>query len=294
MKPQTEQLLATLEVLAGSPIYWETETQGELSFWKLLNITCSVKETDLELAFEHWQKMEAWGTPTDMQKDDCEYAPTRSEREDEGEDNSDDWNDEIAIERNDLYDRLQQLLSINLTNVRAYKLSHNGSYNSSSFNISIVIGQMLDGKWLCLSPTIPNQVADREHRSTASKIEPIFSENRSDIHEIVNRLTPLKMYGYYHGGYNYTYQHRIHQAIGLTKDSAIELALQLAEAVAISHPTIEYKDDNRISEFMNKCTSDRTRYTMSFWDVGCTYEIAKTLDNDWIGIRSSVEFEYNP
>ena len=60
MKLHTEQLLATLEVLAGSPIYWERETQGEFSFWKLLNTNCFVKETDIELAFEHWQKMEAW------------------------------------------------------------------------------------------------------------------------------------------------------------------------------------------------------------------------------------------
>jgi hypothetical protein len=292
MKPQTEQLLATLEVLTESPIYWETETQGEFSFWNLLNITCSVKETDLELAFEQWQKMEAWGTPTDMHRDDCEYAPTRSEREDEGD--SDDWNDEIASERKNLYKQLQQLLSTTLSNLKSYKLSHTGSYHGSSFYISIVVGKMVDDRWLCLVPTIPNQVNDYEHQDVMSKIYPIFSENISNIHEIVNRLTPLKMYGYYHGAYNYTYQHQIHQAIAPTKDSAIELALQLAGAVTISNPTIEYKDDNRISEFMNKCLSDRTRYTMSFWDVGYIYEIAKTPDNDWIGIRSSVEFEYNP
>ena len=291
MKPRTEQLLATLEVLAGSPIYWETATQGEFSFWKLLNTTCSVKETDIELAFEYWQKMEAWGTPTDMDRHG-EYAPTRSERKDEGD--SDNWNDEIAIERNDSYARLQQILSTNLTNIQAYNLSHTGSDNGSSFNISIVCGQIHDGKWLCLVPTIPDQVADYEHRSTESKIEPIFSDNISDIHKIVNRLTPLQMYGYYHGGYNYTYLHRLHQSIGLTKDSAIELALQLAGAVARSNPTIEYKDDGRISEFMNKCLSDRTRYTMSFWDIGYIYEIAKTPDNDWVGIQSSREFEYNP
>jgi hypothetical protein len=292
MKPQTEQLLATLEVITGSPIYWETATQGEISFWKLLNITCSVKETDLELAIEHWQQMEAWGTPTDMKKDDCEYAPTRSEREEDEEDR--DWNHEIAIERSNLYERLHHLLSTNSTNLQAYHISHTGSYNSSSFKMSIVAGRIVDGKWLCLVPTIPDQVTDREYRSIEPQLEPIFNENISDIHEIVHRLTPLKMYGYYHGSYNYTYQHQIHQAIAPTKDSAIELALKLAGAVAISNPTIEYKDDNRISEFMNKCLSDRTRYDLSFWDVGYAYELAKTPDNDWLGIRSSIEFEYNP
>jgi hypothetical protein len=293
MKSQTEQLLATLEVLAGSPIYWETATQGEFSFWKLLNITCSVKETDLELVFEHWQKMETWGTPTDRHRDDCEYAPTRTEREDENQDN-DDWNDKIAIERNNLYDRLQQLLSSNFTHLQAYKIYHTGSDRGSSFEISIVVGETLDRQWLCLAPTIPDRVTDYEHRSTKLKIEPTSNPNRSDLDEIVHRLTPLKMYGYYHGGYNYTYQHQIHQAIAPTKDNAIELALQLAGAVSISQPTIEYKNDNRVSEFMNKCLLDRTRYTMSLWDVCYTFEIAKTPDKDWIGIKSAVEFEYNP
>ena len=53
-------------------------------------------------------------------------------------------------------------------------------------------------------------------------------------------------------------------------------------------------NSDRFNKFMNQCLRDRTYCSVSFWDVGCGYEFAKTPANDWIGIKHTVEFEYNP
>ena len=295
MNSQTEQLLGTLEVLAQAgrraPIFWNTKVSGKFNIWNLLKFEGLVRETDLELVFQHWQKMEEWGTPTDMQRDDCEYAPYRSEREDEDDEYEEDWNESIEIERHSLYQQLQQLLTTNFTNLQSYKIS---SLGHSSFYISIIVAQTVDGRWLCITPTIPDQVIRDEELDDRSKTHEIDFTIVPDISTILAQLKPLKMYGYYHGGYNYYYQHQILQTIAPTKELAIEQALQAVNSISITPINIEYKDDANISKFMNKCLSDRTRYTVSFWEVGYIYELARTEDFDWMGVRSSIEFEYNP
>jgi hypothetical protein len=295
MNSQTEQLLGTLEVLAQAgrrdPIFWETKISGEFNIWNLLKFEVLVKETDLELVFQHWQKMEEWGTPTDMHGDDCEYAPYRSEREDEDDEYEEDWNESIAIERHSLYQQIQQLLTTNFTNIQSYKIS---SMGRSSFYISIIVAQIVDGRWLCLTPTIPDQVISDEEPENRAQILEFDATIVPEISIVLARLKPLKMYGYYHGGYNYCYQHQISQAIAPTKELAIEQALKSVKSISITPIDTEYKDDANISKFMNECLQARTYYRIAFWDSAYLYEVARTPDFDWLGVRSLLEFEYNP
>ncbi len=246
-----------------------------------------VKETDLELVFQHWQKMEEWVTLTDMHRDDCEYAPYRSEREEYEED----WNESIALERKDLYQQLHQALTTDFTNLQAYKILISGK---SSFYISIIIAEAVDGKWLCLTPTIPDQVIKNDELNNGSRIHDIDNTLVSNISEILRLLKPLKMYGYYHGGYNYCYHHQIIRTISPTKEKAFEEALQAASMVTINSATSEYNDDDKLIQFINKCLLDLTYYTGDFWEVGFIYKLARTEDYDWMRVRTFVEFEYNP
>lgn len=96
MQPETEQILAIIEVMISLSFCWGTEKQGEFNPWNMMTSEGFVSLTDLELAFKHWQNVERWGTPTD-QNTFCEYAPPRSERMD------DSWNEAIAIERQGYY-----------------------------------------------------------------------------------------------------------------------------------------------------------------------------------------------
>jgi len=93
MKPATEQLLATLELLTDglkfevpretdvwhyiTPFSWDIEAQGELNALNLLKFKGVVQLTDADVAIANWQAIEQQGTPTE----DGHYAPERDERE---------------------------------------------------------------------------------------------------------------------------------------------------------------------------------------------------------------------
>ena len=116
MKPETEQLLATLEVLVGNTFVWETEEQGEFNVWNLMISEGFVTLTDVDVAIAHWQAVERWGTPTDQFKSYYEYAPKRNEGEDG-------WNAEIESQRSQSYQKLLQLLKAELLQLQAFKFS---------------------------------------------------------------------------------------------------------------------------------------------------------------------------
>lgn len=305
MKLETEQLLGTLEILCSDLFVWETANQGEFNLWNLMISEGFVHLTDIELAFKHWQNIEEWGTPTNQQEF-YEYAPPRSEREDNT------WNESIANERQGYYQQLQQLIKNHLQNIQAYNLSFPKTAHQSFewghpyFSMSIVVGETSDRHYFCLAPTIPDQVSynqrDRHQRTTQIICEESPTQATqnliAEVQILLDKLPPITNYGYYHGGYNYTYQHQIVGALAKTKTTAIQLALQAATMVFLEKRTVEYADDGynsrKLSQFMNQCLRDRTCYSISFWDVGYSYEVGQTPARDWLGVRSQGEFEYNP
>jgi hypothetical protein len=303
MKSETVQLFGTLEVLSGreySPTLWETNTQGEFNIWNLLISEGFVNPTDSELAFEHWQNMECWGTPTDPTN--YEYAPLRSERK------SNDWNETIAIQRQKTYNQLQQFLKTYLQNQQAYRIaipqsSRQFEWNHPIFSIFILVGQTTDGQWICLASTVPDQVGIHSHKRNSSGSADVSNSTAQgttnvQLATLLDQLQPIEIYGYYHGGYNYSYSHRIVSAIASNRAAAIEYTLQAAEMLILEKTAVEHirgtEGNRKMSQFMNQCLSDRTIYNLSFWDIAYSYEMGKTPTDDWIGVSSRGEFEYNP
>ena len=311
MNHTTEQLFGTLEVLSQhygqQSLLWDSATQDEFSLWNLLISEGFISETDPDLAFEHWQNIERWGTPTEQTINGYGYAPSRSERKD------DDWNDEIATQRQAHYHHLQRLLEANLTRQHSYKLSVPNTlkrgleWEHPAFSVKIVVGEQPNGDWLCLAPTVPDQISSHRRQQKQEATPNIFLDVSQPITEpsfvdqftaLLNALQPITIFGYYHGGYNYSYVHRLVGAISPTQSSAIEQALQQAQMLWSQQRTIEYgyetHDHDRIGQFMHQCLRDHIHYSLSFWDIGYTCEVGKTPANDWIGVRSIMEFEYNP
>ncbi|MFB2894837.1 hypothetical protein ACE1CI_18155 [Aerosakkonemataceae cyanobacterium BLCC-F50] len=306
MKPETEQLLGTLEVLVGNTFVWETEIQGEFNAWNLAIAQGFVSLTDVDEAIAHWQSVERWGTPTDQSKNDYEYAPKRNERKDG-------WNAEIEAKRFDLYQQLSQLLKAHLQELQAFifSVTHKNNddfeWHHANYCFYIIIGKTDDENWLCFSPTVPDQVTSysaKHSNSELAEATDIKLENalaldlQSRIHNTLLELPPITLYGYYDGGYKYKYQHQIVYSIATQKSVAIELALQAARMLQVEKTNIEYASDDfnsrKLSQFLNSQLSDRTIYTLSFWDIGYTYEIGKTPTGDWLGVKTQLEFEYNP
>ncbi len=295
MNPTTTKLLATLEILYnGNFFVRETETQSELNLWDL--ISHFINPTDIELVFQHWQNIEIWGTPTNQDELCWEYAPPRSQR-------YDDWNEEIENQRKEYYQELQRLITTNLNNVQAYNLrddrndEHRFDWQHLDFSVSIIVAQTKDNRWFCLAPTVPNQVIYFGNRKTTLQNQPTQAPD-TEIQTILNKLTPIEIYGYYDGGYRETYQHHIVSAIGDSREEVFATALQAANMVLIEDLTTYNSNDchntPELHQFMKQNLQSTIRYNIGFWDIGYTYEVGQTPAGDWIGTSSEYEFEYNP
>lgn len=295
MKSETEQLLGTLEILSHRTFIWETGKQGEFNLWNLMLSQGFVSETDLDLSIAHWQNIEIWGKPTDQKTNGYEYAPYREERED------DDWNDEIAKQRKAYYQELSKLCQEKLQNLQAHTLQTYTSgweWGHPNFYVSIVIGKTSNNNWICLAPIIQDLCFYEQNISSYKSTESIEDSTIEEINSILNKLTPITLYDYYYGGYNMTHQHQIVKGAGATKEKAIASALQESGMVVWKNTEVNIignsNNEDKLNQFMNECLQDRTYCRISFWDVGCSFDFGKTPVDDWIGIRSEAEFEYNP
>ena len=306
MKPETEQLLGTLEVIIGNNFVWETEEQGEFNVWNLAIAQGFVSLTDVDVAIAHWQSVERWGTPTDQSKNDYEYAPPRNERKDG-------WNSEIEAKRFNSYQQLSQLLKAELQEFQAFRLSipkendNEFEWHHPDYCFYIIIGKTDDENWICFSQTVPDEVSHRRPKQSnydlaeATDIKLLNAKTlalQSKTHSILSELPPIELYGYYYGGYRYTYEHKIVYAIANKKAVSIEVALQKAGMLIVEKRKVVYSSNQynseKLNEFFNTKLGDKAIYTLSFWDKGYTYEIGQAPTGDWLGVRSILEFEYNP
>ena len=312
MHPETEKLLGILEFYKhGRMFVWEKSVKGSFNIWKLLISEGFVTESKPDKAIEHWLQTEFWGTITNQKYNDIQYAPLRRERE------NDDWNNYIRQEKINYYQALLYLLKQSLQNLQAYVIE--GFHNSDACGIRvrfehyIILGQTQSKDWICLTPTMVDQVWDYRNSDTYPDI-PLLTACRSEnkdtqdivekVKKIIRKIKPREIYGHYNGGYYYSYYHQLFCASSSKKHKSIELALRASSMLDIdgkftlyefcSEDDDIYKDGKRIERFMNRYLTKRKCFTFSFWDVGCGYDIGRTSTGDWIGFEYTSEFMYNP
>lgn len=311
MNPETERLLGILEFYKSScrrMFVWDSSIRGYFNIWNLLLSERFVYSTEPEKAIKHWRNVEIWGTPTNQKKECIQYAPFRRERGKRSD------NSYLLRERIEYYQALLYFLKKSLQNLQAYILT---GYASSSLNLNfeqaefcIVLGQTVSQDWICLAPTAPDQIWGAYPRAKHPNITSLTSckSENSDtqdlvekINKIIARLKPIEIYGYYYGGYDYSYDHQILCTSSSDLASSIELALQASTMLDIDGEFSLYDDDDnwnndrdRISRFMHKHLKNRKCFTVSFWDVGYGYDLGCTPTGDWIGFKEYKEFEYNP
>ena len=194
-----------------------------------------------------------------------------------------------------------------------------GFYNSydddyrERFEHYIILGQTESKDWVCLTPTMVDQVWDYNNSDNylcVSSITACRSENADTrdivekINKIIRKIKPRKVYGHYDGAYYYSYYHQIFCTSSSKKYKSIELALRASTMLNTSGKFLFYesccdesklcKDIKRIGRFMNRYLTNRKCFTFSFWDVGCGYDIGCTSTGDWIGFKYENIFFYNP
>lgn len=326
MDIQTEQLLGTIEVLLEKelicilpynqtsewkPFVWDSEEKGELSVISLLKSEGWIKHTDIEIAIQNWQDIEQSGVPTP--DGDDHYA---EERFDE-----DDYQDREApefVSRKDVYRELAEYITANVKNLQVYQLSSHRVYSCFA-----IVGELGDASWIYITSTVPQETPDFEDILVTTNQDDFNLNNlRNESNNIVNEiekilepLAPIKIYGFYDAAYEHTYQHQILWKTASTEEEALKKALILSKVLDIKHFKTFYPDPeeyiftdysdreegikwyNQYQQLNNFLTTNFTQliiYKFNFWNYTHVFVIGKSSGNDWVGLRLTSEFDYNP
>ena len=218
MNPETEKLLGVLEFYNhGRMFVWDKSIKGSFNIWKLLISEGFVKASEPDKAIKHWLKTEFWGTITNQKYNDIQYAPLRRERK------NDDWNNYIRQQKINYYQALSYFIKQRLDNLQAYVIvgfDNNDYPGSERFEYYIILGQTQSEDWICLAPTMVDQVWDYRNSDTSYPDIPSLtaccSKNADTqdivekINKIICRIKPRQIYGHYFGGYYYSYYHRLY------------------------------------------------------------------------------------
>ncbi|MEH2086848.1 hypothetical protein [Nostoc sp.] len=275
---------------------WNSEQQGKFNIWKLLVSQGFVGSTKIDRAIQHWQDIESRGTPTVQEP--YQYAPYWRERKYRVP-------SYVLKQRANVYQALAYFIKQNLQNLEVYEIS-DSRHTDYHFRVYIILGQTLDLDWLCLMPTVPDQVRLWYNRSLCANLEVLAAcksknSNTQDLFEKVNkilaRLEPIIIYGYYYGGYNYTYKHQILCTISSNKTKAIKLGLKASGMFAVDKSLsemISYPKGEQVRQFMQETLQGCRRYMFSFWESGYAYDLGYTQTGDWLGFKHWFWCEYNP
>ena len=340
MHLETTRLLRALRNLKTSSHYmpfvttfsWNTDDEGDFNFWNLLVSKGRVRPARVEEAIASWKNTERRGTPTKQVS--FGYAPRRRKRRDSS------WSPYLQAQQFKYYNALAYFLKTRLQNLEIYALIGHGAklfhgLFAETYEIYLILGQTPALDWICLAPTVPDQIWERyssSHHPDVVSLTACKSKQgvTQDLHcktkEILSRLKPIEIYGFYDGGYNYSYNHQIFCSASPHKFEAIELALKSGKVLE-DDPYYFHKEilgvnleNNDLQDLLGISLEDKTldeialevitrdnaldfirtnfqehkKYMLCLWTLGYAYYLGRTSLGDWIGLEFSGEFEYNP
>lgn len=318
MNPETEQTLATLEVILEKPIsyslpchegganfqpyIWDANIQSEFTPLNLIKHEGWIKETDPEVAVDSWIKLEQNSLVSDLiylyHSDPANLL----------------LDDKNKALRYNFYCDLLEVLIDELEELQSFNFTYNSNY--SLFIISGIIPDTQS--WICLSAKVPQEtpeyindliycspyIQDYEVNLDNKKV----SQAEIKINKILEKLAPIKIYGYYDGGYRHIHEFRVTCSLGNTKENAINRALTASGLVEIyklekfskrgrgGWGFRNYFDshEQHLADFLNKAFSELLLYRFCFWDYEHLYILGEKGDRDFVGIALHSQFTYNP
>lgn len=319
MKPETEQILGTLEVLTEgrllfstsqnevspfSSFLWEEAEKGEFNLLNLGRSQGWLERTDLDVVADIWQAVEKTGS----------VEPDAEPEYFEDEEDYSAVDEATAAERDEKYRSLLELLETNLDEIAAYRFG----LHPDEYCFAVVIGKTEDSDWICVSPTVARELEIDEDiiaRSVLPKpaAKPLGEktlELRSRVEDIVSQLQPLTVFGYYGGGYDYRFEYRLVCATATTRDIALQEALVTARMLETykferCEPDWEglYDDENiedisrgydELNRFIELHLPDMRVIRCSFWNWDKVYLVGQPQPGEWVGFSLEIEFYYNP
>ncbi|BDA69748.1 hypothetical protein CAL7716_039140 [Calothrix sp. PCC 7716] len=307
MKIETEQLLGSLEVITEPLIglhdtsyggyetfCWEVSQKGDFNIFNLILSENFVQAVTPEIVIQNWLKEEQTHSIAPHDR----YSIEKPDRE-KLLDNS------TKAYRKEKYQHLLQTLNNNLDSLEGFTIrlskSKDEDYGCGCFYI--LIGKTTDNTWVVISSTAPQkykkipswilcspfQKNDYQQLNISLKIV-------SDIVEILNELKPLKLAVCYPAGYGYTYDYQLSYAFSVTKSAAFTQALINSRILSI-HNFQGFLSGYRrqvLTKFLTTNFSNVIVYHLALYDIDYTYILGQVAGADWLGVRISRMYEYNP
>jgi hypothetical protein len=330
MHIQTQRLLATIEVLQDpsltfslpyhedsapwQPWVWDSDVHGEFSPLNLAQQEGWLEITDPEIALKHWQFSEQTGLAGEgiYERDDDDAkilldGPTRERR-------------------SDTYAQLLAWLEKHLTDLQATLVKCHSGYTWA-----FVVGKLASGQWLAFAPNVPNETpcyvtpmhtprdpSDHRERdiivSDLPTIEPTEQFSDPQLDQILSGLAPIKIYGWYDGGYNHTHDYHLVSAQGTAQSVAIDrlfratgfLEVYSFEQFNLGEQLAGYGDDHgkrlgdryqHFNRFLAEMLPTAQMYCFCFWDYEHIYLIDthhEDANRDCVGVVLRSQFTYNP
>ncbi|MEH2211598.1 nuclease A inhibitor family protein [Nostoc sp.] len=316
MNFETVNILGTLEVLTEPhlefrlpnnhysylvPFLWDVTQKGDFNLLSLGRDEGWINATDIDIALKSWQSLELRGyLNLDDDPDDYEDEDIMSHQ--------------LADERAKIYHIFAEIIQNNLSNIEILKFS-----KSPDYSFFVILGKTPENNWFCFSQSVAREtkIEDEIKYSILPDltIEQSFDDNvlklRDNFQKILNQLQPISIYGYYGGGYDYSFNHCLVQSIAHTKEKALLLALHQAGMLDIARfhefnlegfSWIFEKDEiaelypryQKINKFLTQNLTDLRTIRCSFWNRESIYVIGQTNAGDITGIYIESDFDYNP
>jgi len=315
MHLETEKILGTLEELTEKrlefrlhsneyssllPFVWDVKEKGDFSVLNLGRDQRWITLTDIDVAVKNWQTLERRGY-LNPDNDPSDY-------EDE-----DIINPELADERAHIYQELADAIQEKLHNIEVFKFSQ------TAYSFYVVLGQNQKNNWFCFSQTVARETrlegeikySNLPDLTMQLSLDSNTAKLKDEFKQIINQLQPISIYGYYGGGYDYSFNHYLVQSIAHTKEKALILALHQAgmldiakfhefdpEALSWRWDEAEIADFypryQKINKFLTQNLSDLRMIRCSFWNRECIYVVGETNARDITGIYIESDFDYNP
>jgi hypothetical protein len=329
MNPETEQRLATLEVLLEEeiryslpchedsatlkPYAWDATIKGEFTPLNMIKSEGWIIETDPEVAFANWLWTEQNGLAS-SRIHVCNKDPRKFLLDEHSKN-----------QRYQQYSHLLKLLTERIKDLQAFSLSYNSHYS-----LSVVVGRVPDSqRWICLSSTVPQETPKfinelihcspyKEEKQSSLEAEKLSNIEKT-INNMIKELGKIMIYGYYDGGYHNFHHHSIVLASGDSQEEAINNVLLKSGLVEIykvekfmilgdggwgffiNDRYFDHQDNvTNLIEFLNTMFPELLLYRFCFWDYEHLYILGKTGDflqysfTSWVGVAIHSQFTYNP
>lgn len=310
MKPETEQLLGTLEVLNETlsgcyrTFFWDVSAKGNFNIWNLMNFEEFIQPTTPENVIDSWLREEQ--THSIAPYDNYSLDETDPEAL---------LDDATKARRTEKYQFLLQLLNSNLQHLEGFTISLDKSEYERYHCFYGLIGKTADESWIAILPTVPQRHSFPDwisHSPLEETVVPPIGENalrlQFSIEEILQELNPLKLAICYGAGYGYTYDYQLFCAVSSTKDSAFTQAmleakildLKMFEDFLPDYYQYHYTNDGRrknqqiLNKFFKQNFSIIKVYRLGLYDTDYTYVLGQVADTDWLGVTVSRDYQYNP